>query len=63
MVLESEREKQILWYLISLADEYGVPWMDYFSDEEHEYRREVEPMAYWDAIMFLADKQLAAEGK
>lgn len=41
-----EREKQILWYLIGIADEYGMPWMDYFSDEEYEYRKEIEPMAY-----------------
>jgi hypothetical protein len=58
-----EREKQILWYLISLADEYGVSWIDYFGDEYNKYKEEVEPMAYWDAVMFLADKQLAAAGK
>ena len=46
MALEKEREKQILWYLISLADEYGVPWMDYFNDEYEEYKEEVEPMTY-----------------
>ena len=63
MALEKEREKQILWYLISLADEYGVPWMDYFNDEYEEYKEEVEPMTYQDTIMFLADKQLAADGK
>lgn len=55
-----EKENSILWYLIGIADEYGVPWMDYFSDEEYEYRKEIEPMGYWDAIMFLADKQREA---
>lgn len=57
------RENQILWYLLDIADEYGVSWFDYFDDECHEYREEIGPMKYWDAIMFLADKQLAAMGK
>ena len=57
------REKKIILYLLNLADEYGVPWLDYFTDEYHQYSREIEPLGYWDTIMFLADKQLAARGK
>ena len=59
--MTDQRMIQILRYLLDLADEYGIPWMDFFSDEYQEYEKEVEPMTYWDTIMFLADKQLAAD--
>lgn len=61
--MTDQRMIQILWYLIDLADEYGVNWYDYFDDEYEQYKKEVDNMRYWDGLVFLADKQLAAEGK
>lgn len=58
-----KRENQILWYLLDIADENNVPWFDYFEDECDEYKEEIEPMDWWDALIFLVDKRLAAEGK
>jgi hypothetical protein len=60
--MTDQRMIQILWYLIDLADEYKVPWYDYFSDEYEEYREEVDNMKYWDGLVFMVDKRLAAEG-
>lgn len=61
--MTDQRMIQILWYLINLADEYGVHWDEYFDDEYEQYREEVDNMRYWDGLIFLADKRLAAEGK
>ena len=40
--MTDQRMIQILWYLINLADEYGVHWDEYFDDEYEQYREDFE---------------------
>lgn len=53
-----EYENKALRYLIDLADEARVPWMDYFEDEYARYENEIENLNYIDTLIFLADKQM-----
>lgn len=56
--MDEKEKNRILWYLLDLADEYGVPFMDYFQDELLEYEEEVKDMNYWETLLFVAKKQL-----
>ena len=53
-----EYENKALRYLVDLADEAHVPWMDYFEDEYTRYENETENLNYIDTLIFLADKQM-----
>lgn len=53
-----EHENKALRYLLDLADEAHVPWMDYFEDEYTRYENEIVNLDYWDTLIFLAEKQM-----
>lgn len=53
-----EYENKALRYLVDIADEAHVPWMDYFEDESTRYENEIINLSYLDTLIFLADKQM-----
>ena len=53
-----EYENKALRYLVDIADEAHVPWMDFFEDEYTRYENEIVNLNYLDTLIFLADKQM-----